>query len=251
MVECDRCHRKFTTFAALKQHYGNQHPNAKWSEVYENQLTNEKSLQAYKATVTPGRRSHTKLIMAAILLVVIIGGASFYLSGVFSTGGNNQACAGFPFPTIANQDLAEHYHALLMIFVNGQRVQLPANIGDGDSGPCTQPLHVHVSEPGTDVIHIESPQTRSYTLGEFFKVWAATPDIGGPTPVVFNQNQIFSYTAGNGYELRMYVNGQQSTIFDSLVLENHMIIVIAYGNSSTNWTQFQQNSAQAWPYPNL
>jgi hypothetical protein len=139
----------------------------------------------------------------------------------------------------------------LMIFVNGQRIPLPANIGEGDSGPCTQPLHVHQSDPGTDIIHIESPTTRSYTLGEFFKVWAATPDIGGPTPVVFNQNQIFSYTAGNGYELKLYVNGQQSTIFDSLVLQNHMIIVIVYGNSSTNWTQFQQNSAQAWPYPNL
>ena len=89
---------------------------------------------------------------------------------------------------------------------------------------------------------------RTYTLGDFFKVWAATPNIGGPTPVVFNQNQIFSYTVGNGYQLRMYVNGQESTAYDSLTLNDHTIIVIVYGNSATNWSHYQDLYAEAWPY---
>jgi hypothetical protein len=101
------------------------------------------------------------------------------------------------------------------------------------------------------VIHIESPQLRSFTVGDFFKVWAATPNIGGPSAVVFNQNQIFSYHVGNGYELRMYVNGQQSTAYDSLVFQSHMIIVISYGTSGTDWSYYQSLSGQPWPYPDL
>jgi hypothetical protein len=49
MVECDRCHRKFAKYAALKQHYGNQHPNAKWTEALEGKLNEEKDLQSHKA----------------------------------------------------------------------------------------------------------------------------------------------------------------------------------------------------------
>ena len=247
MVECDRCHRKFTNHTALKQHYSDQHPNAKWSDALEGKLKEERNLDTYKANLHLGKSSHTKLILAAILIVIAIGGVGFYLPTLFQAQAN-PACTAFPFPPIGGQDLAEHYHAVLMIYANDQLVQIPVNIGEGDSGPCTQPLHVHASSPDTSVIHIESPQMRTYTLGDFFKVWAATPNIGGPTPVVFNQNQIFSYTVGNGYQLRMYVNGQESTAYDSLTLNDHTIIVIVYGNSATNWSHYQDLSAEAWPY---
>jgi hypothetical protein len=251
MVDCERCHRKFATYAALKQHYSNQHPNVKWPDAFENELIEEKNLQAYKANLHPSQRSNTKIISAIILIVVILGAAWVFLPPLFQAGAGNPNCASFPFAPIGNQELAEHYHARLLIYVNGQAVNIPVNTGEGDSGPCTQPLHVHAGSPGTDVIHIESPQLRSYTLGDFFKVWAATPNIGGPTPVVFNQNQILSYTIGNGYELRMYVNGQQSTAYDSLVLQNHMVIVIVYGNAATGWSYYQTLSGQQWPYPDL
>ncbi len=246
MVECDRCHRKFVNYAALKQHYGAQHPNAKWSEAFENELAEERKLQTYRASVHPPRGSHTKLVIAALLIVVVVGAGFIYLPSLFQT--SNPACANFPFPTTANQDLAEHYHALLMIFVNGQQVQLPVNIGEGDSGSCIQPLHVHQTAPNVNVIHIESPQERTYTLADFVRVWAATPNLRGPTPVVFNQNQIFNYTVGSGYELRMYVNGQQSISYGSLTLQTHTIIVIVYGNSTTDWAHYQNLSAEPWPY---
>ncbi len=250
MVECDRCHRRFATYAALKQHYGGQHPNAKWPDEFENQLTHERSLEAHRATLHPNRASHTRLIVLGVLVLILIGAGLIYLPGVFQTNAN-PACANFPFQSTAGQDLAAHYHAQLQIYVNGQRVQLPDDIGEGDSGPCPQPLHVHASSPDTSVIHIESPTERTYTLGDFFKVWAATPNIGGPTPVVLNQNQLFNYTVGNGYELRVYANGQQISDYQSLTLQAHMIVVIVYGNSSTNWSQYQSLSAQPWSYPNF
>jgi hypothetical protein len=186
-----------------------------------------------------------------VMIVVVAGTAWIFLPGMLQPGPANASCAGFPFSPIGNQDLAEHYHAQLSIYVNGQQVTLPVNIGEGDSGPCTQPLHVHAGDPSPNVIHIESPTVKSYTLGDFFKVWAATPNISGPTTVVFNQNQIFNYTVGNGFELRMFVNGQQSTAYDSLVLQSHMNIVVVYGTPATNWSYYQNISAQPWPYPGL
>jgi len=249
-VECDRCHKKFGTYAALKQHFVNQHSNAKWPDAFETKLTEEKGLQAYKANLRPTQRSRTKLIMAVILIAIVGGAAWIYLPGVFQTPANPQ-CASFPFTPIGDQTLAVHDHTMLLIYVNGQQVKIPVNVGEGDSGPCTQPLHVHATAPGTDVIHIESPVARTFTLGDFFKVWAATPNIGGPTPVVFDQTHIFNYVAGNGYELRVYVSGQPSTAYDSLVLQPHQVIVIVYGNSATNWSYYQNLSAQQWPYPDL
>jgi len=249
MIECDRCRKKFATYAALRQHYGNQHPNAKWPEPFEKELSEERRLQAHKTNLHPARTSHARLFAAVILVVIVIGAAWVYLATILPTNTVNPACANFPFAPINGQDLAEHYHAMLLIYVNGQKVSIPVNTGEGDSGPCTQPLHVHASDPNIDVIHIESPQQRSYTLGDFFKVWAATPGIGGPSPVLFNQNQIFNYTTGSGFELRMYVNGQQSTDYDSLVIQSHMIIVIAYGNAATDWAGYQNMSGQQWPYP--
>jgi hypothetical protein len=76
MVACDRCHRKFNSYAALKQHYGNQHSNAKWTDAFENQLLEEKNLQSYNVNLHPTRSSHTKLIVAVILIVIVIGAAS-------------------------------------------------------------------------------------------------------------------------------------------------------------------------------
>lgn len=249
MVECDRCHRKFATYGALKQHYADQHTNAKWPELLERELVNERDLQANKVPYHPTQRSHTKLIVAIILIVIAVTGGAIYLPGALQGGSSN--CANFPFPQIGGQDLAVHYHALLLIYVNGQQVQLPAGIGDGDSGPCPQPLHIHKSD-AAGIIHIESPEPRSYTLGDFFKVWAATPNIGGPTPVVFNQNQLFNYTVGNGNELRLYVNGKLSNAYDTLVFQSQMTIVVAYGNSATtDWAHYQDLSGLPWPYPNL
>jgi hypothetical protein len=252
MVECERCRRKFGTYAALRQHYTNQHSNAKWTDGLERKLVEEKEVQVVR-TAPPFRKSHTRLVVALVLLAVVFGAALLYLpSGSnLPPSQSNSACAGFPFQSIVGQTLAAHYHALLLMYVNDQKVIIPDNVGDGDSGPCTQPLHVHASDPGTDVIHIETPTSTAYTIGGFFKVWAATPGIGGPTPVIFNMNQLFGNKVGNGYELRMYVNGQQLSQYDSLTLQDHMVIVIVYGGLTTNWGNYQNMSAQTWPYSNL
>ncbi len=158
-------------------------------------------------------------------------------------------CRGLPYPTVSGLALAEHNHAILQIYVNDNRVLVPYGVGEGDGG-CPQPLHNHADHP--DVIHIESTTLTNYTLGEYFKVWAQTPGLGDPKPVVFNQTQILGYHVGSGNELRVYVNGQRSPDFQNLVIRQHMIIVIVYGNSATtSWITYQNISGQPWQYSNI
>jgi hypothetical protein len=79
------------------------------------------------------------------------------------------------------EQLAYHIHAHLAVFVNGRLYQLPAGIGIPGSvaqstnygpvaagGKCFYWLHTHTAD---GVIHIESPTSRVYTLGDFFDEW--------------------------------------------------------------------------------
>jgi hypothetical protein len=51
---------------------------------------------------------------------------------------------------------------------NGREVKVPAYIGIDFKHQCLYWLHTH---DATGIMHIESPDTRTYDLGEFFDVW--------------------------------------------------------------------------------
>jgi hypothetical protein len=101
-----------------------------------------------------------------------------------------------------------HIHAHLVIFVNGMQRQIPAAIGipgaqaqstaSGPfigSGTCFYWLHTHAAD---GIIHIESPVTRTYTLGNFFDEWGQPlgPDQVGPA--VGHVTVIYNGTAYRG-----------------------------------------------------
>ncbi len=70
------------------------------------------------------------------------------------------------------EQLAIHFHVLLHITINGAAEAIPAGIGlprPQGLDSCVRPLHTHQTD---GVIHIESRVLRSYTLGEFFQIWA-------------------------------------------------------------------------------
>jgi hypothetical protein len=121
-------------------------------------------------------------------------------------------------PTIANP-LALHWHAHLDVFVNGNRVTVPAEIGFG--GTIATSLHTH---DDTGVIHMETNDPNgTFTLGEFFDVWGVrlTPGcVGG-------------YCSNGTDTIRMFVNG---TAYHgdprTLTLKDHMEIVLMYGTQS-------------------
>jgi hypothetical protein len=77
-----------------------------------------------------------------------------------------------------SEQTAYHIHAHLAIYDNGAAQQVPAGIGIPGpqqvqngfvlGGKCLYWLHTH---DATGIIHIESPVTRVYTLGDFFDIW--------------------------------------------------------------------------------
>ena len=92
-----------------------------------------------------------------------------------------------------------HVHAHLDVFLNGERVDVPAGIGidienpavresesesgpgyggipeEGCNEPCISPLHTHFSD---GVLHTESASESPNTLGEFFTEWGVALDAG-------------------------------------------------------------------------
>jgi hypothetical protein len=93
----------------------------------------------------------------------------------------------------SNEQLLFHIHAHLTIFVNGSPRQVAAGIGIPGSqqvqsahgpvaqgGHCLYWLHTHAPD---GIIHIESPVTRVYTLGDFFDEWGQPLGLSALGPV--------------------------------------------------------------------
>ena len=71
-------------------------------------------------------------------------------------------------PDVYGRALAEHVHAHLTIIIDGRPVAVAAHIGLDEKHRFATALHTHDT---SGIIHIESPDTRSFTLGEFFTEW--------------------------------------------------------------------------------
>jgi len=106
-----------------------------------------------------------------------------------------------------------HIHPHLAIIINGQPQLIPANIGI--TATCLSALHTHDTS-GT--IHVESPEQRDFTLGDFFAVWHQP----------FNQNQILDYKADQNHVILETVNGTAVQSFEQTILHDGDQIVITY-----------------------
>lgn len=79
----------------------------------------------------------------------------------------------------SNEQFILHIHTHLTIFDHGVQKLLPSEIGI-TPGKCFSWLHTHDQ---TGIIHIESPTQRTFTLGDFFSVWAQPLDKNTVGPV--------------------------------------------------------------------
>jgi hypothetical protein len=113
------------------------------------------------------------------------------------------------------EHLESHYHAHLTLLRDGKPVEVPALIGIDVQHQCLYWLHTH---DATGIIHIESPDTRTYTLGEFFDVWG----------------QPLSRTQADGLKgtLKVFVGNRAYTGDPrSIVLKPHELITIEVGQT--------------------
>jgi hypothetical protein len=164
------------------------------------------------------RKAKNKIIVIAIIAAIVATLA------VVSYRLDNTKAGNFPLVDGIECDTTEytvfHVHAHLDIFVNGHPLIVPAFIGI-ESNTCLYWLHTHTPD---GVIHIESPQERGFTLGQFFDIWQSTS-----TGLPPNEEPI------------IYVNGQAvTTSLKDTPLHAHDEIALVYGNPPTNMPAFYQ-----------
>ncbi|MFN3432073.1 MAG: discoidin domain-containing protein, partial [Candidatus Sericytochromatia bacterium] len=78
----------------------------------------------------------------------------------------NIEAAGVGYMEGDHTNTPQHIHAYVSIWYNGQRVEIPANLGIADGKHAT--MHTH---DATGTIHMEGPAGQRFTLGQFFTIW--------------------------------------------------------------------------------
>ena len=74
MVTCERCHRKFSSYDALLQHYKGKHSNVTKLTQLENQVAAEKQTQVlYQSTIRSHGPSRVKLVAFVMIVIIAIG----------------------------------------------------------------------------------------------------------------------------------------------------------------------------------
>lgn len=139
------------------------------------------------------RRRKKKSMM--IIIAIIAGIAAIAAAGAFLYE-PTQAAAISGVECNRGEQLNHHIHSHLDVFVDGQKEQIPANVGILNSPPCLYWLHTHSSN---GVIHVEAPQERNFTIGQVLDIWEQTRDSAGFFDSVSGMNAT-AYVDGNPVE---------------------------------------------------
>ena len=112
-----------------------------------------------------------------------------------------------------------HYHLQLNITINGERVEIPTNVGfEKDENGETLFLHPIHTYDNSGRVHVETTKNTTAKLGFFFEIWGEE----------FGNDQIFSYTADSNHIIEMTVDGQNVDTFEETILEPLIYIEIEY-----------------------
>lgn len=153
------------------------------------------------------------LVGAVVIVVALLVGARLWVADKRRAEFANKTTREIVFSCTSDEATRFHVHTNLEIIINGQKQEIPENIGVSSS--CLHPLHTH-DEPG--LIHIESPVARDFTLADFFAVWDKT----------FNKNQIFDNKSDARHAILITVNGREVATYENTVLRDNEQIVIRY-----------------------
>ena len=170
--------------------------------------------------------------VAAILVVFAIGLIIYFVTNNKSTA--PQSAAGIPCDQLEHTQI--HYHAAVQIVYQGNVLPIPANLGivtNPVSGTttCFYWLHVHGANP--NVIHIESPATDTFTLGQFFSVWSTWNKAQGLQNEPLDATHVSTLTLTPDEKLVVYIDlqdGKGPTVYTgdpkAIVLKSHEVITL-------------------------
>jgi hypothetical protein len=148
-------------------------------------------------------------------------GATKFEPGDTSSGGHGQTIDGIE--GSSREMLQVHVHAHLSLFLNGEQIAIPYGIGivqpfqvnNGFVGMGSGIYWLHTHD-ATGIIHVESPDNRTYRLGQFFDIWGQT----------LNAREV----AGLKGAVRAYVDGKRySGDPRAIVLSAHTQITLEVG----------------------
>ena len=113
-----------------------------------------------------------------------------------------------------------HEHANVQIFVHGRNERIPTDIGIDPAAGTIQSIHTH---DDTGLVHLESSESREFTLGQFFGVWG----------VRFTPSCLGAYCNDGDNRLQVFVDGEEVTgSLQDVQLDDQTVIVVAYGTPS-------------------
>lgn len=150
--------------------------------------------------------TETKILCAIVFLtVVLVGGAAFFLSREGEGVSESEI--------VSRRGI--HWHPHLTIYIKGEKVVIPADIG---LGPVHAKMHTHKEN---DDIHMEMSGlvTKDETkLGKFFQIWGKE----------FSSQCIFDKCNGPDGTVKMTVNGQKNEDFTDYPMKDKDLIEIRY-----------------------
>ena len=139
MVECERCHRKFVSYAALSQHFDTKHQNAQRPQTLDRELAAERELDTYKTTVHYAQGPSNTKLAAFLLILIIAAGVIGYVALTPREAGGSILGVGSTAPNFTLQDATGGTFTLsdyqgksnvLLLFNEGLSCQ-----------PCLQQMH--------------------------------------------------------------------------------------------------------------
>jgi hypothetical protein len=175
-----------------------------------------------RASKVARQKKIKRFIVIGLIIAVSIGIGLAVASSKLLSGSNAAALSIDGIQCNAVEQLVFHNHAHLDIFINGQPYTVPSQVGIVP-GKCIYWLHTH---DDSGIIHIESPVTRNFTLGQFFDIWKKK----------FSNMQIFDNTVSAKDAMSVYVNGNKvngDASYRNINLNEHDQIAIVFGKSPT------------------
>ncbi len=171
------------------------------------------------------KRRRVTIISVAAAVVLVVGVIITYVvyaNSQSQSQSQTRTIVNPSYPPVDNiycdtqEQNAFHIHAHVSIYINGQALPLPAQIGIAGDQSCLYWLHTHDT---TGVIHMEAPVNRSFVLGNFLDEWSTVfPTLGYP-----------SQLDQGGWQA--YVNGKPYTgDFHKIPLEAHTLITLVYNS---------------------
>ena len=109
-----------------------------------------------------------------------------------------------------------HAHPHLWVYVDGEQVAVPANIGIAPDQDAMQMAGLHTHD-ATGKLHVEGLERA--TLGQFFSIWG----------VAFSRDRLGPHRATTDKTVRIWVDGKRSDAFGALQLRDGQRIVVSYG----------------------